>query len=134
MSKGNKKKIIFILFPVVFLIFMLVFFATDLSSMVLESDEYEVYKYAKECVLSELSYPKTAKISSFKESEIKLSDNSANVIVKAYSLNKTFGNAWEVSGSGQSENKLGMKVNFTFVVTIGVTENGEYWCYECNIN
>lgn len=130
--KNNKWSIL--ISCIVVLALIIVFFATDLSSMVFNHQEYTAYKYAMECVKDELAFPNTAKLPSFKKVTVSKSSYSSNIIINSYQGGKSFDRAWDVSGSGKCENAMGMEMNLRFSVTVVLDDNGDFWCYKCDIN
>ena len=99
------------------------------SSGIFSNNEYDVYKYAIECVREDLYYPDTATYPSFNDSTIKKSDYTTELIISG----KNFEKAWDVSGSGTCENRLGMTINYRFTVTVVLDEYGKFWCYKCSV-
>ena len=130
----NKKVIGGIISLIVTITLVIVFFATDLSAMVFNNEEYKAYKYAIECVSDELRYPDSATYPSFKEVEIEKSSHTTSIIIGSYTNGKSIKKAWDISGSGTCENALGMTMNYKFNATVVLDEYGDYWCYECYIS
>ena len=135
---NNKKSFILSLLCGIFaLVLLVIFLATDLSSMIFNAKEYKAYKYAIECVQDELNYPDTATYPSFKESTVQKSKYGTEIILDSYKGNisgQSFDKAWDISGSGTCENALGMTLNYRFKVTVVLSESGTLWCYKCIIN
>lgn len=123
--------------PVLIISLIICFFATDLSAKIFNPQEYEVYEYAIKCVESELRFPNTAKYPSFRDCSINKSNHSTQIIVDKYKTNSSISNksmkyAWDVSGYGTCENAMGMTLNYSFTVTVVLSESGEFWCYKCD--
>lgn len=130
----NKKAVIFIIPSIIALVLMVLFFATDCSAMVFNNKEYKAYKYAIECVEDELKFPDTATYPSFKDVKVRKSQYGSEIILNSYISGKSFEYAWDISGSGKTENALGMQLNYNFSVTVVKDELGDFWCYKCIVN
>jgi len=115
------------------------FCVTDLSAKLFNAEEYKVYEYAIECVKDELKYPNTSDLPSFKDCSVGRSAYASEIAVETYKIGSTISResvkkVWDVSGYGSCENALSMTVNFSFTVTVVLSESGEFWCYKCDIN
>ena len=128
------KRIGIIMGPILVLALIISFFATDLSAKIFNAKEYKVYEYAIECVEDELRFPNTAKYPSFKDCSISKSVYSSQIIIDSYVDNseKNMKYAWDVSGYGTCENAMGMTLNYSFTVTVVLSESGKFWCYKCD--
>ena len=123
--------------PVLLISLIICFFATDLSAKIFNPQEYEVYEYAIKCVESELRFPNTAKHPSFRDCSINKSNHSMQIIVDMCKFNSSIKNksmkyAWDVSGYGTCEDAMCRTVNYSFTVTVVLSESGELWCYKCD--
>lgn len=137
-NMNTAKRIKTILTPLLVLVLIICFFATDLSARVFNAKEYKAYEYAIECVEKELSYPNTADFPSFKETTIKKSVYGTRIILDQYSTTgsngKTMKYAWDISGYFTYENKAGMTCNGAFSITVVLSDSGTLWCYRCDID
>ena len=129
------KKIWVVLGPILSIVLVVCFFATDLSAKIFNTDEYKAYEYAIECVEDKLKFPNTAEFPSFKECTIKKSVYSTQIIQYTYSYSNTGGKsmeyAWDVSGYGTCEDAMARKRNYSFTVTVVLSKSGDLWCYKC---
>lgn len=124
---NSKKRTISLVILAIAIIFIIVFIVVKLS---LPNIKHDVYDYAIECVDNKLGYPSSADFSSYKETTIEKTSKNTEIIAEAYRLNKTYDKAWEVSGDVTY--KIGGFVREqSFNVTVVLSQDGDFWCYEC---
>ncbi len=133
--KGKKTVTAMVLIAVAVMTIILFLF-TDFFAIIFNNREYRAYKYAIECVEDELKFPNTATYPSFKDTKVEKSKYGAEIIVDLGTINssnpgKSFNRAWDISGSGTCENALGMEINYSFLVTVVIDDDGDFWCYQC---